>query len=442
VNFSETSTLTVVGTREGGAPLPDGTVIRFTVNDNLGQITPNPVETRNGIAVATFIAGQRSGTAQIEAFSGETISEEVSIDIGEARVGRLIVTATPASLPPEGGKVDLRAFVRDEQGNPLSGVEVFFQATTGSLASNGDPVRTNSQGVARDTLRTTTDSTVTVTSGDQEEQLNITLGTQTGPACGAVASTTSAAVNQDISFVDTSDDPDSTLRTSTWDFGDGSQTTGFTATHSYDSAGTFIVVHTVTDSQGITDNCDPIIIDVQEGQAPTCSFDVAPSGDVNVGQSVSFVDTSTDPDGNITQSSWNFGDGRTANGTSVTHTYTSEGSFIVQHTVTDSEGINASCTTTVNVIAPGTAPSCAFTVDVPSGSSTATFNGSTSTDTDEGGDSIVSWSWNFGDNSAAGSGAVVNHTYAAAGTYNAVLTITDDEGDTANCTQQVIIPGT
>src|SRR5687767_1172504 len=152
INFGTTSTITVVGTREGGAPLPDGTVIRFTVSDNLGAITPNPVETRNGIATATFIAGQRSGTAIIEAFSGEAISDEVSIEIGEARIERLILTANPAALPPEGGKVQLRAFVRDAQGNPVAGVQVFFQTTNGTLASGGGPVVTNSQGIARDTL--------------------------------------------------------------------------------------------------------------------------------------------------------------------------------------------------------------------------------------------------------------------------------------------------
>ena len=442
INFSGTSTLTVIGTREGGAPLPDGTIVRFTVNDNLGAITPSSVETRNGIATATFIAAQRSGTATVQAFSGEIVSDEVEITIGEARVEQLILTANPASLPPEGGVVQLRAYVRDDAGNPVSGVQVFFQTTNGTLASGGDPVITNSQGLARDTLTSSGDeASITAIAGDQEEQITITAGTEVAPECGAVSSTTSAAVGQSISFVDTSNAGDSAIDTFAWDFGDGSTQDGVSVTHSYDEAGTYIVLHTVVDEQGLSDNCEPIIIDVQAGQAPTCSFDVAPSGDVDVGQSVSFVDTSTDSDGTITDSDWDFGDGQTATGPSVSHSYSAAGSFIVRHTVTDSEGIEASCTATVNVAFSGTGPTCAFTVNVPSGSSTATFDGSTSTDTDEGGSSIVSWSWNFGDNSAAGSGQVVNHTYAAAGTYNAVLTVTDDEGDTATCTQQVTIPG-
>lgn len=438
VNFSGTSTLTVVGTREGGAPLPDGTVIRFTVDDNLGAITPNPVETRNGIATATFIAGQRSGTAVIEAFSGDAISEEVTIDIGEARVERLILTADPASLPPEGGNIQLRAFVKDEQGNPVSGVQVFFQTTSGTLTSKGDAVLTNPSGVARDTLKTTEDATVTVVAGAQEDQLNITLGTEVAPTCGVVASTTSAAVGQDISFLDTSEPGDNPLDESSWDFGDGDDANGLSVSHSYSSSGSFLVLHTITDTGGLSDNCEPIVIDVQEGEAPVCSFDVAPSGDVNAGQSVSFVDTSTDADGTISQSSWEFGDGDSANGTSVSHTYTDEGSFIVLHTVTDSQGISTSCTATVNVLFPGTAPTCTFTRTNLNGR-TATYDGSDSTDNDEGGSSIVTFEWNLGDNSTD-NGPIVNHQYAAAGTYTVVLTITDDEGDTATCSQQSIIP--
>ena len=440
LNFSGTSTLTVVGFREGGAPLPDGTVIRFTVSDNLGAISPNSVETENGIAIATFIAGQRSGTAVIQAFSGEAITDEVNIVIGEARVEQLVLTANPASLPPGGGTIQLRAHVRDDQGNAVSGVGVLFETTNGTLASGGDPVLTNSQGLARDTLSATDETTVTAFAGAQEDQINVTIGAQNAPACGAVASTTSAAIDQDISFVDTSEDEDGTIQTSTWDFGDGSTGSGVSVVHSYDEAGTYIVLHTIVDSQGLSDNCEPLIIAVEEGQAPTCSFDVAPSGSVDVGQTASFADTSTDPDGTIEDSEWDFGDGDSSSGSSVSHSYSAAGSFIVRHTITDDQGISVSCTATVDVAFSGTAPTCSFTVAVPSGSSTATLDGSASTDTDESGSSIVSWSWNFGDNSPTGSGQVVNHDYAD-GTFNAVLTVTDDEGDTSTCTRQVTIPG-
>jgi hypothetical protein len=80
--------------------------------------------------------------------------------------------------------------------------------------------------------------------------------------------------------------------------------------------------------------------------------------------------------------------------------------------------------------------------DPPSASATASctdlacrFDGSASTDPDG---SIVDHSWSFGDG-GTGSGAVANHTYAAAGTFSAVLTVRDDDGATSTATRSVTV---
>ncbi|MCW4002933.1 MAG: PKD domain-containing protein [Candidatus Bathyarchaeota archaeon] len=66
---------------------------------------------------------------------------------------------------------------------------------------------------------------------------------------------------------------------------------------------------------------------------------------------------------------------------------------------------------------------------------TANFDASASSDPDG---SIVSYAWNFGD-SQTGSGVTTSHTYSAAGTYNVVLTVTDNEGATGTVSHGVTV---
>ncbi|TMK99868.1 MAG: PKD domain-containing protein [Actinobacteria bacterium] len=83
-------------------------------------------------------------------------------------------------------------------------------------------------------------------------------------------------------------------------------------------------------------------------------------------------------------------------------------------------------------------PVASFTI-VPNpatAGSPAGFNGNASTDPDG---TIASYSWNFGDGTAAGSGAVPTHVYGAPGTYTATLTVTDNGGNTSSVSQAVSV---
>ena len=78
-------------------------------------------------------------------------------------------------------------------------------------------------------------------------------------------------------------------------------------------------------------------------------------------------------------------------------------------------------------------PSASFTVST--NLLNASFNASGSNDPDG---NIVSYAWNFGDNSS-GSGVTTNHAYASAGTYNVTLTVTDNDGATNTTSQSVSV---
>jgi len=100
------------------------------------------------------------------------------------------------------------------------------------------------------------------------------------------------------------------------------------------------------------------------------------------------------------------------------------------HTVTlrvvDSTDRSNTATVAISVSTPGNAPPTARLTATPlSGPAplTVSFDGTASSDTDG---SVVSWDWDFVDGSSHGSGVTTSHQFASDGTYNVVLTVTDD----------------
>src|SRR5947207_4042930 len=132
----------------------------------------------------------------------------------------------------------------------------------------------------------------------------------------------------------------------------------------------------------------------------------------------------------IASYSWNFGDG-TASGPTVTHTFTSPGTFSVTLTVTNDRGLSASSTQAV--VVSGADPfsgDWTFSPTAPLESQSVVFNATPVQSS--GGHSVVQYGWDFGDpNDRSGaSGAVTTHTFTKANTYNVVLTVVDDLGRT------------
>jgi PKD repeat protein len=151
------------------------------------------------------------------------------------------------------------------------------------------------------------------------------------------------------------------------------------------------------------------------------------------GLAASFTDGSTDSDGTIASRSWTFGDSGTSTATNPSHTYAAAGTYSVTLTATDNGGATNSITKSVTVTAPVNNP--------PTANFTFTTSGLTATFTDSSTDSdgtIASRSWNFGD-SGTSTATNPSHTYAAAGTYNVVETVTDNLGATGSKTSAVTI---
>jgi gliding motility-associated-like protein len=141
------------------------------------------------------------------------------------------------------------------------------------------------------------------------------------------------------------------------------------------------------------------------------------------GNSFDFNSTSSISSGSITNQLWDFGDGKTATGVSVSHSYFTSGSFQVKLIVTSDLGCTDSLIKTITVYPQ---PLATFTIPA-SQCVTGNIFAFNSTATIGSGGSISSQLWNFGDGNSA-SGSNVSHTFLTAGKYPVNLQITSNNG--------------
>ncbi|MBN9155506.1 MAG: PKD domain-containing protein [Microbacterium sp.] len=221
-----------------------------------------------------------------------------------------------------------------------------------------------------------------------------------------------------------------TISSYAWNFGDGQTGTGVQPTHAYAAGGTYTVSLTVTDSAGLTATTTNTIVATAPHLPPTAVI-----GSNTLGLTATFDGTSSTATAGSTVSSyaWDFGDGQTGTGAAPSHTYGAAGTYTVKLTVTDSLG-SSSTPATAQVTVTHADPQAAFTPNTAG--LTATVDASASTAADG---ATLSYSWNWGDGSAASTGVTAGHVYAAGGTYTVTLTATDSLGGTATVSQSVTV---
>jgi PKD repeat protein len=229
-----------------------------------------------------------------------------------------------------------------------------------------------------------------------------------------------------------------------WSFGDGTTAAGQEVTHTFDAAGTYQVTLRVNDKDG-GEATDTATVNVSAAPVPPTADIEGPQAG-QAGEELAFdASGSSDPDGQIARYEWDFGDGATATGQQVRHTYAQAGRYTLTLRVTDNDGQSDIATQTVDIspAAPENRPPTAAIQGPQQGQvgQELTFSPEGSQDPDG---RIVEYAWNFGDGTAdvlvSGTregGARVAHIYAGPGTYTVTLRVTDDGGLTGRATQQV-----
>jgi DNA/RNA endonuclease G (NUC1) len=172
---------------------------------------------------------------------------------------------------------------------------------------------------------------------------------------------------------------------------------------------------------------DQVEIAVESGTAPPTAAVNGPFASLEGSAVPMSAAGSTDPDGDELAYAWDFGDGSTATGASVTHTYAQNGVYTVRVVATDPLGLVDTATTTATVanVAPavGALPDATLL--------TGETYQAAGAFTDPGADSWTA-TVDYGDGSGVQPLALVemafvlSHTYGAAGTFILTVRVTDD----------------
>jgi len=288
------------------------------------------------------------------------------------------------------------------------------------------------------TVDSTYDVTLTVTDSNGATDQDVTtaiiaVGTTNLPPEAVAGGPYPGDVNVPVNFIGSGSD-DGSIVLWEWDFdGDGNvDDTGRTPSHTYTIADIYNVILTVTDDDGLKDSDTTQATIALAPQSPVANAGGPYEGKAEVEMNFD-GSTSIDPDGDIVQYDWNYGDGSPWDidaGEKPSYTYITGGERTVTLRVTDNDGTTDLDIASASIAAGNIVPVANAGGPYPGLINTPIiFDGTGSFDQDG---TIATWEWDFdNDGTVDASGATPTHTYTVDSTYDVTLTVTDNE-DAAN----------
>jgi fimbrial isopeptide formation D2 family protein/uncharacterized repeat protein (TIGR01451 family) len=243
-------------------------------------------------------------------------------------------------------------------------------------------------------------------------------------------SSTKAKPNEAITISNTTTGD---VTTYTWDFGNGNTSSQQNpAPISFAQAGKYTIKLSVIGDGGSGEATQEIVI-ADDGAIVSANFAFA-GNDVydtaNNGWRVCFTNNST---GNISNTTWDFGDGTTSSETTPCHVYANVGSYNASLTVSDGQGASSSAVQVVSITSQEPAPVANYVAD-----KTAIKTNDSVKFTDRSTGTISTWSWDFGDGTSS-TQRNPSHRYTVIGSYPVTLTVTGAGGSSSVSTSTIVV---
>jgi PKD repeat protein len=280
--------------------------------------------------------------------------------------------------------------------------------------------------------------------------LKVTDGKGDWGANSRRVSVTNGAPNADFAFTPSQVDEDTmvyydgSLSTDTasdrtaldyyWQFGDGAKASGVSPTHSYRREGSYGVILTVTDDNGVMSTKTHSV--TVSNVAPNAAFEVLSLGAETHASVLSGIHSSDGQD-DLSDLSylWFFGDSSTGSGSRTMHRYSSRGEYSATLRVTDKHGLVSYDTHLIRVA--NTPPTAFAGPDRRIHGAAAPIIFSAEAEDDDG--EPLTFVWDFGDGSPHEMMPNTVHTFTVSGTYTVSLTATDASGSFGDDTAIVVI---
>jgi len=234
------------------------------------------------------------------------------------------------------------------------------------------------------------------------------------------ADTTKICAGQTVTFTDQSNPLPASY---SWYFGDGGVASVANPAYIYSTPGTYTVSEKVTDGGVCSDSIAKVSF-ITVFPQPKAFFRYNVQAACSAPIVVAFTDSST----GASTWAWDFGDAITSALQNPTHSYAVAGSYTVKLVVTNANGCTDTYQTSIANVSPATADFSAF----PQKGCVPLNVKFTSLSTVPG-DSIINYSWNFGNGTANTGNTNINNIYAASGIYDVKLVIKTKLG----CTDSV-----